>query len=809
MRAGPAATVLVAILLTAPVIVAQQGPSGATPVSEGHAEQKVKWPTLLVFSPAELPPGETRASRVVLALTVGTDGKVHRVEVIQSGGERFDAAAVEAAGHLLFEPALIDGRPAAVKIKYTYELAPTPSPAPAPPRPAPSVEDAGRAEDSPPVQDVVVRGAKERRDETSVTIAAAQASKVVGTQGDPIKVLENLPGLARPSFGSGQLVVWGAAPTETRTYVDGVEVPALFHGSALRSTVNGDLVRDVTLTPGAYGADYGRAIGGMVRVETKDLPATGVHGYAGADTLDGSAMASASLGDRVRVGVAGRYGWIDGVLRAVDAPNVDQFFAIPRYSDYQAKLQVRLRDRESCDAVFLASNDDLTQTIPDADPAHARSETTSSRYQRVYLHYRYATLDGARIDVTPWIGHDTKNLGASFGENPATLDESTLRWGLRASHRSRIGAWIAMTLGVDVDGSSADVRRNGSLLIPPREGDITVFGQPPGSATNTDTWSAGVVDVAPYVIADLQLGPLSVSPGLRLDGFLLQTSRQTPRVGLTPSIGYEQLQAKLEPRISARLAVTDRLSILGAAGVYSQPPDPADLSAVFGNPTLGAATADHASLGESLRLTPGLSFEVVGFYRWMSGLAVRDPSPTPKLAQALLEQGVGRAYGVQMLLRQQPWHGLFGWVAYTMSRSERQDVAGGNWRLFDYDQPHVLTIVGSKELGAWSVGARFRVASGLPRTPVTGAFYDAKDDVYQPVFGAQNSIRLPTFWQLDLRVDRSFRLGESVRMLVYVEGLNVTNRANGEEYIYNVDYTRRGTITSLPAIAVLGARVEL
>ena len=132
-------------------------------------------------------------------------------------------------------------------------------------------------------------------------------------------------------------------------------------------------MQSVTLTPGAYGADYGRAIGGMVRVETKDLPASGIHGYASADTLDGSAMVTAPLGDRVRVGIAARYGWLNSVLQAVDAPNVDQFFAIPRYSDYQAKVQVRLRERESLDAVFLASNDDLTQTIPDADPAHARS----------------------------------------------------------------------------------------------------------------------------------------------------------------------------------------------------------------------------------------------------------------------------------------------------------------------------------------------------------------------------------------------------------------------------------------------------
>jgi hypothetical protein len=193
----------------------------------------------------------------------------------------------------------------------------------------------------------------------------------------------------------------------------------------------------------------------------------------------------------------------------------------------------------------------------------------------------------------------------------------------------------------------------------------------------------------------------------------------------------------------------------------------------------------------------------------MSGLAVRDPSPTPKLAAALLQEGVGRAYGVQLLLRQQPWHGFFGWVAYTISRSERQDTPTSSWRRFDYDQPHVLTIVGSKELGAWTFGARFRYASGLPRTPAIGAFYDTKDDAYQPIFGAQNSLRLPDFWQMDVRVDRTFPLGGVARLLVYVEGLNVTNRANGEEYIYNLDYTRRGVVTGLPAIAVLGARVDL
>jgi hypothetical protein len=160
-----------------------------------------------------------------------------------------------------------------------------------------------------------------------------------------------------------------------------------------------------------------------------------------------------------------------------------------------------------------------------------------------------------------------------------------------------------------------------------------------------------------------------------------------------------------------------------------------------------------------------------------------------------------------VLVRQELWHGLFGWVSYTMSRSERTSPTGG-WRLFDYDQPHVLTLVASERAGAWTFGTRLRIASGLPRTPVVGAFYDAAGDQYDPLFGPQNSIRLPTFWQLDARIDRRWSIGRAA-VDAYLEGLNLTNHTNGEEYVYNIDYTQRGTVTGIPLVAVLGVRVDL
>jgi hypothetical protein len=247
---------------------------------------------------------------------------------------------------------------------------------------------------------------------------------------------------------------------------------------------------------------------------------------------------------------------------------------------------------------------------------------------------------------------------------------------------------------------------------------------------------------------------------------------------------------------------------VAAAGLYSQPPAPRDLSAVFGTPSLGPERARHASLGESVDITSSLSLSTTGFVESMSALTVRDPAPTPALAHSLLQTGTGHSYGLQMALHQNPWHGFFGWLTCTLSRSERRDTPSASSRPFDADEPLLLSLVASQKLGNWTLGTRFRYASGAPRTPVVGTLYDERDDIAQPIFGARSSLRLPSFWQLDLRVDRRFPIG-SGQLLGYLELLDVTNRANAEDYVYSADYSERGRVTGLPLVGVLGARLEL
>jgi hypothetical protein len=652
-----------------------------------------------------------------------------------------------------------------------------------------------------------VRG-RVRREAGAITVDATEARRTAGAAGDAVRAVQSLPGVARPAFGGGLLVVWGAAPRETRLLVDGVEVPALFHVGGLRSTLPSSFVERVELTPAAWGAAYGRGLGGLVRVTTASPTRPGLHGEVALDVLDASAQL-AYANRRVRAVVGGRYGWLDKLAAAI-APSAGDAIPLPGYGDYQAKVEFALRPGEELALVLLGSEDRLRRAIPASDPAAVREETQASSSQRLYARYRRALGGGARVEAVPSFSHDAQSLTQRFGLVPVEAESEAFRYGLRAqiAHRwVRPRGAVELAVGIDLLGSYTRLRRRGAPTIPPREGDLFVFGRPPIGEVALDRWNTHVADAALFAEAQATLGPVRLIPGLRLDVVTIDASRQVPRVGTTPAVGLSRLYATLEPRLLVRARLHPRVELVAAGGLYHQPPDPEDLSAVFGNPTLSMARAAHATAGLAVRVTDTLSVEATGFYKYFDGLAARSAQPTPALARALLDEGSGQAYGGQLVARQELWRGLSGWVSYTVGRSERRDGPGRATRPFDYDQTHILAVVASYAVRGFTFGARLRWATGMPRTPVVGAFYDARADAYQPRFGAQGALRLPDFVQLDLHADwrRAWRRA-ALELLLDVQ--NVTNQANAEEYVYNFDFTQRGLLTGLPTLVVAGARVE-
>ncbi len=656
--------------------------------------------------------------------------------------------------------------------------------------------------------EIVITAPKLTKQTVSTRIEADQARRVAGTQGDVLKIVESMPGVARATAGSSQIVVWGAAPEDTRVYVDGMRVPLLYHFGGLRSVVHTDLVRSVELIPGGYGAAHGRGLGGLVTVETADPAAEHLRGSAQLDGLDASLALQGPIGNDYRVALALRRSHLDWLLDQVTDEDVGEFFPIPSYYDGQARVRRQLDESSFVEVTGLLSSDRVSRTVDGADPADRKQETRRQTFQRVGLRYRNAETQGARVEVMPWAGRDHRELEARFGAVPTSLELESTLFGLRAHWNGRVSEHIAATVGLDLEGTLTTGRRSGSISSPPREGDARAFGQPPSDQINADEWESVTGSAAPYVELDIGLfdDALHVVPGLRLDPLFTSVSRRLPKEGDSPGVGASSADIALEPRLSARYELSKRVTFKAAYGEYRQPPLAEDLSPVFGNPLLESSSARHFLGGGAFQLTQSLGVETTLFYTKSEGLAARNPIPSPLIAEALVSVGEGRSYGAQFLVRQNLSHGFFGWVAYTLLRSERRDQPAEPWRLFDYDQTHVLTALAAYDLGrGFDIGGRVRYTTGYPRTPVISAYYDARRDLYEPVLGAKNTERIPDFVELDVRFAKRWQIG-TTELETYLDVQNVTNRDNPEEIAYSPDYSQRRYVSGLPILPLVGAR---
>jgi TonB family protein len=658
-------------------------------------------------------------------------------------------------------------------------------------------------------EEIVVTAPRIKKQVVSTEVQATQATKVPGTQGDVLKVVENLPGVARSAVGSGALVVWGAAPQDTRVYVEGIRVPRLYHDGGYRSILASSFVKSVELVPGGYGPAYGRGLGGLVTVSLRPLDEEGIHGSIGADVIDASADVRAKVSDRVHAAAAVRKSYLDTVLSSVSSSDVGEIVPIPRYWDAQARVAYDLAPHETIELGALASSDRIDHTLGNPDPSLTTRQTTGTDFQRVYVRYERHMADGAIVSVVPSLGADSTSLVNRYGSVPTELTTDATVLGLRAGWRGPVIDHVRGSVGVDAEMTASTLHRAGSIGAPPREGDIYVFGQPPPSQVNVDDWKTVIATLAPYAEADVALldERLHVVPGVRFEPYITSTNRSQPTAGDTPNVGLSREEPVIEPRVSVRCALTPRITAKAAFGVYHQAPQAEDLSAVFGTPTLVLSTAQHYLAGSAFQLTDTLSVEVTGFLSRSQDLVVRSQAESPLAAHALEQAGIGRSYGAQFLVRQQQIGRFFGWISYSMLRSERRDAPGLDWRLFDYDQTHVFTALGAFDLGAgFETGARLRFASGYPRTPVLGSYYDTQTGTWQPIFGAHNAIRIPPFFAVDLRFAKHFKWGRTDGE-IYLDVQNVTDHANPEEIVYNPTFTQRGYITGLPVLPVLGARL--
>jgi TonB family protein len=639
--------------------------------------------------------------------------------------------------------------------------------------------------------ETVVVGVREKKEVTSVSLTSGEVGRLAGVSGDTVKVVQNLPGVARAPGGFGLLVVRGGNPTDTRVYVDGVEVPLVFHFGGLTSIVPSEMVEAVDFEAGNFGARYGRATGGRIDLRTKDPGTRRLHLVADGNLFHALALAEGPATENVSFALGVRRSYADAVIDAA-ARNEDSFSvsASPRYYDFQGKLAWRATPDDVLRLSVFGSDDQMVFTDVDTGELEKLERLrigTSFVTALASWDHRFSDLARARLALS----HGYIDIGNQFGDRGRERDQFQITT-LRAEGSRDVRPALTLAGGVDGRFLPATTLQVEYPEIP--------FGKPPDPfprKIRAKLDLRGSVEAGLWTEATWKpTEALTIVPGLRAD-------QAAYRGDMDSSMTW------LDPRLAVRYAVRDGTAVKGAAGVYHQPPQPVYLTREWGNPELHAEGARHYMVGAEQRLFGPVSLDLQLYYKDLFDLTLPTGGP-----ERYTNGGTGKAYGAEVLVRWNPGGRFFGWLSYSLSRSIRdQDVVGGTIMPGGdaFDQPHNLVALGTLELPeVWdglAAGFRVRYTSGNPYRKVIAAIADTDADGYQPIFEPSASQRVPAFFQLDLRVDKRWTY-RTWMLSAYLEVQNATNRKNPEDATYNYDYSQQGWITGLPLFPSFGIRAE-
>lgn len=632
----------------------------------------------------------------------------------------------------------------------------------------------------------VVRIENAREEVARRSISVEEINALPGTQGDALKSIQNFPGIARSPFGIGLLAIRGTGPNDSAVYLGYHEIPQLFHFGGLTSVFNSDILARIDFIPGNFDSRYGDAIGGIVSVEPRAGRRDGYHGYIDSDVFDTGILFEGKLG-KGSFALSGRRSYIDAILPLAIPDDAGLNLTVaPRYYDYQVLFDYPVGGGNLSIRGF--GSDDRT-TLVAANPNEIETDQrdqfeTISYFHRADIVY---TKRLGRWDflVTPSYRHEYLRLGIS---NALSLGLTTNNLTGRAEVGYRLTQRTKLTVGAEYRSFWFDI-------------DVSSPAPTAGGTGSTDERlrtrvSGFAADPALYTTLELGLGKrLTLYPGVRVTYYSALDDIVT-----------------FDPRLRFGLQVAEKTTLKGGIGIYSQAPQPIEYSDVYGNPRIGPERALQNSLGVAQALPFGITIDATVFFNYLFAnvapsfqTELRNGIPVP---ENYSNTQTGRVYGAEILLRKELTSNFFGWVAYTVSRSERRNAPGEDWVLFDFDQTHILTLLGVYRLPrGWQVGARFRIVSGNPDTPIVGGVLDASTGGYTPIRGRLNSDRVPLFHQLDLRVDKKWTW-RRVSLTTYLDILNVYNAQNVEFWNYSFNYRKRQEIASLPIIPSLGVKLE-
>ncbi|MBT4101318.1 MAG: TonB-dependent receptor [Gemmatimonadetes bacterium] len=614
-------------------------------------------------------------------------------------------------------------------------------------------------------------------------------------EADLMRALQTLPGVLPLSDFSSALYVRGGTPDQNLYMIDGTDVYNPEHTFGIFSTFNTDAIKQVELSKGGFGAQYGGRLSSVLSVTNLEGNREEFEGTASVSLLSAKSTLQMPLGDRGSLSGSLRRTYFDQTI----AKTIDD---VPDYYFYDGNLKafLELSDRDQLtlstyggrdflDVVFNADATDQTGFSVDWG-----NKTGSARWTRV---------------ITP----------KTFGHLWVT--------------GSRFSSDFMLEIADVVERNFvSDITVKGEFESHRSQSFVTRFGfeRKDLNVLFRQDFPEGLIEVNHRPEHYVFYSQLAWRPGARWE---LEGGLRFNR------FDSDETFHDIAPRLALKHRLTDTINLRASTGVYYQylhriPRFIATDIWIASNKDLDPSRAIHAIVGYQQELRNNFQLEVEAYWKGYEEIYEFNQTFLTKLqetshdeegnpvftnAKGIFNNGDGQSIGLEMMLRKDSG-ALTGWAAYSIARTEYGfDGINGN-RDFTprHDRTHVVNLVANVDManawrklhgqpklgvrGPWRLSSSFVYGSGQPITE-SGSAYFVRTSPAQPgtmlryVPTLINNVRLPAYVRLDVSLTWKGDFG-SWTAAPYVQLFNAGNRSN----VWFVDYDFRNGLPDVDAVSM-------
>lgn len=643
---------------------------------------------------------------------------------------------------------------------------------------------------------------KVRETQTSIikiTPKEIQSIPTIGGQPDLAQYLQILPGVVFSGDQGGQLYIRGGPPIQNKVLYDGMIVYNPFHSIGLFSVFDVDILKNVEVYTGGFGAEYGGRISSVMDVTTRDGNKNRIAGKFDISTFGAKAL-------------------LEGpIYKPKNENEASATFLLSvknSYLEQSSKIFYKYIDENGLPYNYLDIYGKIAVNTPNGSKINIFGFDFSDKvHYKVLQDYNWNSFGGG-FDFIAIPSKSSVLIEGNFAYSKYKVELQETNKSARSSSIAGFNGGFNFTYFFGRDALKYGIELSQYNTV------FDFFNV----VNRKIDYSQNSTEASIFVKYKWMPGKFIIEPGLRAQYYASLSN------------------LSIEPRLAIKYNVLPNFRLKMAAGMYSQNlisttydkdvvnlfygyiTSPMNLPTEFmgKSVTNRLQRSSQVVFGFEWDILKNLSVNIEGYYKYYPQLTslnrnklYDDTEANNNIADYYKKDFVletGDAEGVDVSIKYD-WKKIHLWLTYSLGYIHRND--GVSDYVPPYDRRHNLNLVGTFFFGKksdWEFDVRYNYGSGFPFTQTQGFYelvnfqnmgtnYTTENGSLGILYGDYDMGRLPYYSRLDLNIKKIFFLGKTTKFEI---SLSVTNALNQQNIFYfdRVSYTRVDQMPLMPSLGL-------